>query len=154
MTKIAKVVRGYIAHAREPSVTEEWQSIRAMTASDVITELTARGADEVDILSALNLADPLGGKRMSESHVVSALKEKRIQVAGQIESLQGQLRWPAPGFEDTEFGVFMEPGSGSWRDRKFTREFKLEAVKLIRERGVAVSQASHDLGVHHTQLRK
>jgi hypothetical protein len=29
---------------------------------------------------------------MSESHVVSALKEKRIQVASQIESLQGQLR--------------------------------------------------------------
>jgi hypothetical protein len=24
--------------------------------------------------------------------------------------------WPAPGFEDTEFGVFMEPGGGSWRD--------------------------------------
>jgi len=29
---------------------------------------------------------------MSESHVVSALKAKRIQVASQIESLQGQLR--------------------------------------------------------------
>ena len=29
---------------------------------------------------------------MSEPHVVSALKEKRIQVASQIEALQGQLR--------------------------------------------------------------
>jgi transposase len=38
--------------------------------------------------------------------------------------------------------------------RKFTREFKLEAVNLITERGAAVSQASHDLGVHQTQLRK
>jgi transposase len=38
--------------------------------------------------------------------------------------------------------------------RKFTREFKLEAVKLIRDRGVAVSQAAADLGVHQTQLRK
>ena len=37
--------------------------------------------------------------------------------------------------------------------RKFTREFKLEAVKLIRERGVAVAQASRDLGVHQTVLR-
>ena len=37
--------------------------------------------------------------------------------------------------------------------RKFTREFKLEAVKLIRERGVSVAQASHDLGVHQSQLR-
>jgi transposase len=38
--------------------------------------------------------------------------------------------------------------------RKFTRKFKLEAVKLIKDRGVAVSQASHDLGVHQAQLRK
>ena len=37
--------------------------------------------------------------------------------------------------------------------RKFTREFKLEAVKLIRERGVAYAQASRDLGVHQTVLR-
>lgn len=31
--------------------------------------------------------------------------------------------------------------------RKFTREFKLEAVRLIKERGVAYAQASRDLGV-------
>ena len=31
--------------------------------------------------------------------------------------------------------------------RKFTREFKLEAVKLIQERGVTVTQAARDLGV-------
>ena len=37
--------------------------------------------------------------------------------------------------------------------RKFTREFKLEAVKLIRERGVSVALASLDLGVHQSQLR-
>ena len=37
--------------------------------------------------------------------------------------------------------------------RRFTREFKLVAVKLIRERGVGVAQASRDLGVHQTQLR-
>ena len=36
--------------------------------------------------------------------------------------------------------------------RKYTREFKLEAVKLIRERGVTVAQASRDLGVHGTVL--
>ena len=38
--------------------------------------------------------------------------------------------------------------------RKFTREYKLEAEKLIKERGVAVLQASQDLYVHPTQLRK
>ena len=37
--------------------------------------------------------------------------------------------------------------------RKFTREFKLEAVRLIRERGVSYTQASQDLGVHVSQLR-
>jgi transposase len=37
--------------------------------------------------------------------------------------------------------------------RKFTREFEVEAVKLIRERGVTVAQASRDLGVHGTVLR-
>ena len=37
--------------------------------------------------------------------------------------------------------------------RKFTREFKLEAVRLIKERGVGYTQASQDLGVHQSQLR-
>src|ERR1035438_6031384 len=37
--------------------------------------------------------------------------------------------------------------------RQFTREFKLEAVRLIKERGVSYAQASEDLGVHPTQLR-
>src|SRR5271169_5110089 len=37
--------------------------------------------------------------------------------------------------------------------RKFTREFKLEAVRLITDRGVSYSQASQDLKVHPTQLR-
>ena len=38
--------------------------------------------------------------------------------------------------------------------RKFTREFKVEAVKLVRERGVTVAQAARDLGVHGTVLRR
>ena len=38
--------------------------------------------------------------------------------------------------------------------RKFTREFKLEAVKLVRDRGVAFKQAALDLGVHENVLRK
>ena len=38
--------------------------------------------------------------------------------------------------------------------RKFSREFKIEAVRLIRDRGVAVAQASRDLEVHENVLRK
>ena len=40
------------------------------------------------------------------------------------------------------------------RRRAFTREFKLEAVRLIQERGVSAAQASRDLGVHENVLRK
>jgi transposase len=38
--------------------------------------------------------------------------------------------------------------------RKFSRQFKIEAVKLVRERGVPVAQAGRDLGVHENVLRK
>jgi transposase len=37
--------------------------------------------------------------------------------------------------------------------RKYTREYKLEAIDLIRERGVGIKQASQDLGVHENTLR-
>jgi len=40
------------------------------------------------------------------------------------------------------------------RRRTFSREFKLEAVKLVTERGVAVAQAAKDLDVHENVLRK
>ena len=38
--------------------------------------------------------------------------------------------------------------------RKFSREFKVEAVRLVRERGVTVAQAARDLDVHENVLRK
>lgn len=38
--------------------------------------------------------------------------------------------------------------------RKFSREFKLEAVRLVWERGVAVAQAARDLDLHENVLRK
>ena len=38
--------------------------------------------------------------------------------------------------------------------RRFSREFKIEAVKLVRERGVSVAQAGRDLGIHENVLRK
>ena len=38
--------------------------------------------------------------------------------------------------------------------RVFSREFKLEAVKLVRERGVKIAQAARDLDVHENVLRK
>jgi transposase-like protein len=38
--------------------------------------------------------------------------------------------------------------------RTFTREFKVEAVKLIQERGVTVAQAARESGLHGTVLRR
>lgn len=38
--------------------------------------------------------------------------------------------------------------------RKFTREFKIEAVRLVTDRGVAVAQAARDLDVAESVLRR
>ena len=35
----------------------------------------------------------------------------------------------------------------------FSREFKLEAVRLVRDRGVSVAQAARDLDIHASMLR-
>jgi len=37
--------------------------------------------------------------------------------------------------------------------RSFSKEFKLEAVRLVKERGVTVAQAARDLDVHPNVLR-
>ena len=42
---------------------------------------------------------------------------------------------------------------GGHGETAVTREFKLEAVRLIKDRGVSYVQASEDLGVHTSQLR-
>lgn len=38
--------------------------------------------------------------------------------------------------------------------RKFSREFKVEAVKLVTDRGVAVAQAARDLDIAKSVLRR
>ena len=38
--------------------------------------------------------------------------------------------------------------------RIFSREFKVEAVRLVRERGVSVAQAARDLELHENMLRR
>lgn len=38
--------------------------------------------------------------------------------------------------------------------RKFSREFKIEAVRLVTDRGVAVAQAARDLDVAESVLRR
>jgi transposase len=38
--------------------------------------------------------------------------------------------------------------------RQYSREFKVEAARLVLERGVTVAQAARELGVHPNMLRK
>ena len=38
--------------------------------------------------------------------------------------------------------------------RIFSKEFKVEGVRLVRDRGVSIAQASRDLGVHENMIRK
>lgn len=38
--------------------------------------------------------------------------------------------------------------------RRFTREFKLEAVRLVHEQDMTVAQAARDLDLHENVLRK
>ena len=37
--------------------------------------------------------------------------------------------------------------------RQYTREFKVEAVKLVTEKGYSVAEAARSLGIHPTLLR-
>ena len=38
--------------------------------------------------------------------------------------------------------------------RLFSREFKVEAVRLVSDRGVSVAQAARDLDIHENMLRR
>ena len=48
----------------------------------------------------------------------------------------------------------MKPEVVYGNERQFSREFKLEAVRLVKERGVSVAQAARDLDAHENVLRK
>jgi transposase len=54
---------------------------------------------------------------------------------------------------DTEIRCFWNRRMEMTR-RKFSREFKIEAVRLVRDRGVAVAQAARDLDVAGSVLRR
>jgi transposase-like protein len=61
----------------------------------------------------------------------------------------------AAGFKDTLLRWKVKPELWLWeRRRQFSREFKAEAVKLVKDRGVSVAQAARDLDIHENVLRK
>lgn len=38
--------------------------------------------------------------------------------------------------------------------KKFSKQFKIDAVKLVTEQGYNVSEAARNLGIHHSSLRR
>ena len=54
---------------------------------------------------------------------------------------------------DAKFRCFMKPEVGH-TETKVQSRVKIEAVKLVRERGVSAAQAARDLDVHENVLRK
>jgi transposase len=54
---------------------------------------------------------------------------------------------------DTEIGCFIEPKVGR-AETMVQSKFKVEAVKLVRERGGFGRTAVYDLGFHESVLRK
>ena len=38
--------------------------------------------------------------------------------------------------------------------KRFSKQFKIDAVKLVTEQGYNVSEAARNLGIHHTSLRR
>lgn len=63
-------------------------------------------------------------------------------------------KWPAAGFMDIAFRCSSLNRRAYMQRRTFSREYKLEVVKLVKERGGPVAQASRDLDVHENVLRK
>lgn len=57
------------------------------------------------------------------------------------------------GFVDTEIRCLTELESGN-AEKEVSSEFMLDAVKLVKDRSVAVAQAASDLDVHQNVLRK
>jgi transposase len=58
--------------------------------------------------------------------------------------------------DEVETSAFLLDLRSDRRDAwpSLAKEYKLEAVKLIKDRGVSYAQAAEDLGVHPTQLRE
>jgi transposase len=38
--------------------------------------------------------------------------------------------------------------------KKFSKQFKIDAVKLVTEQGYNISEAARNLGIHHSSLRR
>jgi len=63
-------------------------------------------------------------------------------------------QWAAAGFKDTLLKLSLEQEVVMGTRRRFSREFKIETVKLVMERGLGVARVSRDLDIGETVLRR
>jgi transposase len=73
----------------------------------------------------------------------------QVAVAKRIREI-----WPAAGFVDTKIRSSPRKRRLDMTRRKLSREFKIEAVRLVTDRGVAVAQAARDMDVAKSVLRR
>ena len=70
-----------------------------------------------------------------------------------MEQDAGDGPWAAAGLMDTLLRWKIEPEVVYGNETAFSREFKVEAAKLVTERGVSIAKAVRDLDVHGTMVR-
>jgi hypothetical protein len=94
--------------------------------------------------------DHTGARRLPDLR--SGVRDLQAGSLNRVSLAFALTEWPAVGSEDNELDVMMEPEVGHGATKVYPR-VKLEAVKLIKERGVGYVQAARDLGVHQSVLR-
>ena len=85
-------------------------------------------------------------------HVLEGHFELVLAQPAHVKNMPG---WPCPGFVDTNRGATMrlEASMGKRRRRKFTGEFKKEAVRLFREGERSIGQVAKELDLTESALR-
>lgn len=99
---------------------------------------------------------PLG--RIMRFAVATAMRQDEIcRIRWGVHRCQGSYRhrgrpedWAAAGFKDTLLRWQMKPEVAHGNEKAVQLRVKLEAVKLVKERGVAVAQAAHHTAVDDT----
>jgi transposase len=98
---------------------------------------------------------------MRQSRVTLAVPQ-HVSLTVRFRGIEGArwigCSWASPNFPDTSLscddepgGVSMEKGEKQER-RRYTQEFKLEAIRLVRT-GIAKARVARDLGIHLSVLK-
>jgi len=90
---------------------------------------------------------PLDGPPSGMPVDVSKLRDREVPIIIRALHEQPLMRWPS-------CQAFIQALRDSMYKRTFTREFKVEAVKLVTEQGRSFAEAAANLGIAESLLRK